>query len=244
MKWLILFVLFFLLVFDLKAQLSYSGNVVDALDKKYLEGVMVRLSQGSGTSVTNSRGYFSLKASAGDTLIFSYLGFLEMRVPAGEERFLFIELEDKARLLPTFEVKADAYAFRFKDGKLITIDPNAEEERVSTKGRVMAGPTGSPTGGFGIYGPISYFSKSARNAREYAKKQAWHARREGYYAVVDSDSVRQNLMVRHQLERSEWDQLIILYNERNLTHEFLDWSQERVYSNLDQFIDKEKNWIR
>lgn len=216
---------------------------MDALDKKYLEGVSVKISTSSEPVLTNSRGYFNVQATMGDTLVISYLGFLEQRMLLTRERFLFIELQDKARLLPTFEVRSEPYAFRFLNGKLMPIDPN-EPESLSRKGQITAGPTGSPTGGFAIYGPISYFSKKSRNAREYAKKQAWHARRSGYYEIVESDSVRQNLMVKHQLERSEWDQIIMNYNQRNLSHEFLDWSKDRVYASLDQFIDREKRWIR
>lgn len=243
MKYFLLFLLLFFLVFDLQAQLSYSGNVVDALDKKYLEGVMVRLQNGSATAVTNSRGYFNVKAHQGDTLIFSYLGFIEIRIPTEDERFLFIELQDEARLLPTFQVNAEPYAFRFKDGKLFVVDPD-EADSPLRNGKITAGPTRSVNGGFAIYGPISYFSKKSRNAREYAKKNAWHARREGYYAVVETDSIRQNLMVKHQLARSEWDEIIILYNQLNQGHEFLDWPQEKVYTALEEFIYREKEWVR
>ncbi|MHA7128568.1 carboxypeptidase-like regulatory domain-containing protein [Algoriphagus namhaensis] len=242
MKYLIGFLFCLLLSSEAFGQWTYSGNIVDALDKQYLEGVTVGIAKTQENSLTNNRGYFNLKAQLGDTLLISYPGFVTQKLVLTQERFLYIELQDEARLLPTFTVRSEASPFRFKDGKLYLVDPN-EAPRPSTKGQVTTGATGSPTGGFGIYGPISYFSKESKNAREYAKKKAWHARREGYYAVVESDSVRQNLMIKHQLSRQEWDKLLIRYNEGNLSHEFLDWPRDRVYTSLDVFLAREKNWI-
>lgn len=240
-KW-VLGLFFFLNAGLVFSQLSYSGNVIDATDKKYLEGVFVEIIGSTETDSTNTRGYFNLKARVGDTLKISYPGFIEQKISLTADRYLQIQIQDRARFLPTFEVKSEPYSFRFKDGKLTLRDPNEVIEK-SPKGQITAGPTGSPTGGFGIYGPISYFTKKARNEREYAKKQEWNNRRAGYYAVIESDSVRRNLMVKYQLSRAQWDKLVIRYNEGNLSHEFLDWPKDRVYAHFDSFITREKDWI-
>ena len=117
MKRISLLLFFFFCVVSLSAQRRYSGNVIDAWDKKYLEGVVV--SHPSGEKVkTNSRGYFSIPALQGDTLTFQFPGFLEKKMRLTADAFLFVELQDLARLLPTFQVKAEPYRFRFKDGKL------------------------------------------------------------------------------------------------------------------------------
>jgi len=224
------------------AQLTYSGNVMDANDKKYLEGVFLEVVGSKENDSTNTRGYFNLRAAVGDTLKITYPGFLDQKILLTGDRYLQIQIQDRARFLPTFEVKAEPYAFRFKDGKLSIIDPNEVQEK-SPKGQVTAGPSGSPTGGFVVYGAISYFTKKAREAREYAKKQEWNKRRAGYYAIIESDSVRRNLMVKFQLDRSQWDKLIIRYNEGNAHHEFLDWPMDRVYAHFNSFISREKDWI-
>lgn len=244
MKFRLLIILYFAFVPAILAQRTYSGNVLDATDKKYLEGVSVGVIGKEITSITNSRGYFSVKGIIGDTLRVSFPGFVEQKLVLGDETFLMLQLQDKARFLPTFEVKTEPYAFRFKDGKLTLIDPD-EERAPSTKGGITAGYLDSPnaTGGVAIAGVLSSLTKRARQEREYQRKQEWMRRRSGYYAVVESDSVRQNLMVKYQLQRSDWDRMIIRFNEGNAYHEFLDWSKERVYATLSEFIDRERRWI-
>lgn len=224
------------------AQSSYSGNVLDATDKRYMEGVEVSVVAKDQTTTTNSRGYFNLQASLGDTLIFRFPGFIEQKIRLTEDRFLLVQIQDRARLLPTFEVRGEPYAFRFKDGKLILIDPN-EKTEPSKKGEVSVGTGTSMGGGLTIYGPISYFSKRARQEREYQKKQEILSRRQGYLAVVDSDSVRTILMNDHQINRNTWDKIIVRFNEANIEHQFLDWSKEKVYARLSEFIRQEKDWV-
>jgi hypothetical protein len=216
--------------------------VLDANDKKYLEGVSVEVIGTDQLQTTNARGYFSVQGESGDTLRLSFPGFLEQKIVLAEETFLMVQIQDRARLLPTFEVKSEPYAFRFKDGKLTLIDPDEEKDR-STKGGISAGYLNSPSGGIAIAGVLSSLTKRAKQEREYQKKQEWMRRRAGYYAVIESDSVRQNLMVKYQLERSDWDRIIIRFNEGNSYHEFLDWSEERVYTTLSEFINRESNWI-
>lgn len=244
MKFRVLVFLYFAFLPALLAQRSYSGNVLDANDKKYLEGVSVEVIGTDQLQTTNIRGYFSVKGSIGDTLRLSFPGFLEQKIVLAEETFLMLQIQDRARLLPTFEVKSEPYAFRFKDGKLTLIDPD-EEKAPSTKGGISAGYLDSPnaTGGIAIAGVLSSLTKRAKQEREYQKKLEWDRRRSGYYAVIESDSVRQNLMVKYQLERSDWDRMIIRFNEGNAYHEFLDWSKDRVYATLSEFIKRERNWI-
>ncbi|MBN7816545.1 carboxypeptidase-like regulatory domain-containing protein [Algoriphagus pacificus] len=237
------FILFFFLISRLAfPQVSYSGNILDANDMSYLEGVSVSVLGKSSSDSTNTRGYFNVKASEGDTLLISFPGFIEQRFALAEERYLQIQIQDRARLLPTFEVNAEPYSFRFKDGKLTLVDPNEEKSLASNKGQVTAGYRDSPEGGVAIYGPISYFSKKSRNAREYAKKLEYLKRREGYLRIIDSDSIKTILTEDYRLDKGEWDPLIIKFNQMHAHHEFLDWSSEKVYARLREFIEWEKDW--
>ncbi len=241
MKTFFSLLIYFLLGNSALAQVTYSGNVLDATDKSYLEGVTVSIKGREEKITTNSRGYFNLQASKGDTIQFSFPGFLSQKFALSDERFLTIQIQDRARLLPTFEVKAEPYSFRFKDGKLTLRDPN-EPEPEDKSGEVTVG-FDNPNGGATIYGAISYFTRKAKNAREYKKKQAWHARRTGYYEVIESDSIRKSLMVKHDLDRKKWDKIVIRFNEGNNDHQFLDWSSKQVYAKLDSFINQEKDWV-
>jgi hypothetical protein len=241
MKSFFLTISFILLSKIALGQASYSGNVLDANDKKYLEGVFVEVIGKDESDSTNIRGYFNVVAQTGDTLRISYPGFIEQKLVLSSERFLQVQIQDRARLLPTFEVKAEPYSFRFKDGKLILVDPN-EEKAASSKGQITAGFRDSPEGGIAIAGAISYFTKKSRNAREYAKKQEYLKRREGYLKIIDSDSVKSVLEEDYRISKEEWDPLIIKFNQMHSHHEFLDWSSDRVYARLREFIEWEKDW--
>jgi hypothetical protein len=236
MKQLILLFLVFFSVVTASAQRRYSGNVIDAWDKKYLEGVLVRSSFQEKTS-TNARGYFSINATVGDTLRLSFPGFLETKIVLTEEQFLFIELQDLARLLPTFQVKADPYRFRFKDGKLyLSEDEPVLEKRLSQQVSLGALDRNSPAPGFVISGPISYFSKRNRQLRAYEERMNWERQRAGYLEVIDADSVRIELMQQYRLDRKKWDEMILRFNTFHAAHEFLGWSKERVLASLKEFF--------
>lgn len=236
MKRISLLLFFFFCVVSLSAQRRYSGNVIDAWDKKYLEGVVV--SHPSGEKViTNSRGYFSIPAFQGDTLTFQFSGFLEKKMILTADAFLFVELQDLARLLPTFQVKAEPYRFRFKDGKLyLSEDEPVVEKPLSQQVGFGATDLTSPTPGFSIYGPISYFTKRNRELRAYEKRLDWERQRVGYLEVIDADSVRTELMQQYGLDRKKWDELILRFNTFHAAHEFLGWPKERVLAALKEFF--------
>ena len=236
MKRIFLLLFFFFWVVSLSAQRKYSGNVIDAWDKKYLEGVVVSNPSGEKIS-TNARGYFSIPALQGDTLIFQFPGFLEKKMPLTADAFLFVELQDLARLLPTFQVKAEPYRFRFKDGKLyLSEDEPVAEKRLSQQVGMGAIDPTSATPGFAIYGPISYFSKRNRQLRAYEERMNWERQRVGYLEVIDSDSVRIELMQQYGLDRKKWDEFILRFNTFHAAHEFLGWSKERVLAALKEFF--------
>lgn len=236
MKVPVFLIVFFLFPFSAIAQTSYSGNVLDAFDKKYLEGVTVTLPEKESV-MTNSRGYFSIVGNVGDTLLLSFPGFIDHRVILGSDRFLLLQIQDKARLLPTFQVEAEPYKFRFKDGKLYLAEDEPQKEK-SLSHEVSAGPSQSAdlTPGFAVYGVLSSLTKRNRELRKYEERLDWIKRRQGYLEVIDSDSIRTELMATYQLEREHWDEMIIRFNEFHLEHEFLDWPKDRVIASLKEFI--------
>lgn len=229
-------IIFFSTVFCANGQTSFSGNVLDAFDKKYLEGVTVSI-VGKDQTVTNSRGYFSLKGEEGDTLRLSFPGFIDHRLVLGQDRFLLLQIQDEARLLPTFQVEAEPYRFRFKDGKLyLAEDEPALERRLSTGVSASAEPNANLTPNFAIYGVLSSLTKRNRELRKYEEKLEWIKRREGYLEVIDSDSIRTELMDSYHLDRDDWDEMIVRFNAFHLEHEFLDWPKDRVVASLKEFI--------
>lgn len=234
MKTKVVFLLAFFLL-EIAYSQTYSGNVIDSYDKKHLEGVTISL-RGKEVTRTNARGYFSVEATLGDTLYLNFPGFLERKVVLEKERFLLLEIQDRARLLPTFQVNAEPFRFRFKDGKLILIEDETVEEKPFAQQAVGGSDKYSLNPNFSIYGSISYFTRRNRQLRQYDQFLAWEKRREGYLAVVDSDSIRNDLMTRYNLDRNDWDQMIIEFNQFHQNHEFLDWPKERVQGTLEEFI--------
>lgn len=242
MKVPVLLVGFFSLAFSALGQASYSGNVLDSFDKKYLEGVTVSI-KNKGSVLTNSRGHFSIQGMLGDTLSLSFPGFYDHQVILSADRFLLIQIQDRARLLPTFQVNAEPYRFRFKDGKLYLSEDETEQEKSLSQKVSMGLGTSDGSPGVAIYGAISYFTRRNTQLRQYAKQLEWLSRRQGYLEVIDSDSIRTELMAAYELNREQWDQIIIRFNEFHLQHEFLDWPAERVLTSLKEFIRIESYFI-
>jgi hypothetical protein len=236
MKVSVFLILFFSVIFCANGQSSFSGNVLDAFDKKYLEGVTVSIS-GKASVLTNERGHFSLKGEEGDTLRLSFPGFVDHQLVLGSERFLLLQIQDRARLLPTFQVEAEPYRFRFKDGKLYLAEDEPEQARKLSHG-VIAGAAQNAdlTPGFAVYGVLSSLTKRNRQLRQYEERLDWIQRRQGYLEVIDSDSLRTELIETYQLTRETWDDLIMRFNTFHLEHEFLDWPKDRVESSLREFI--------
>ncbi|NVJ85530.1 MAG: hypothetical protein HWE15_04450 [Algoriphagus sp.] len=232
----------FLLAYSIAsfAQTTYSGNILDSQDKGFLEDVSVISLQNNEEVLTNSRGYFSLKSIPGDTLLITFPGFISQRIVLEEERFITIELQDKARFLPTFEVRDNSYSYRFKDGRLV-LRENDEAALPSRKGEAIAGTL--PEGGMAFSGVISYFTKKARLAREYEKKKVWHSRREGYYKIIESDSIRSGLMEKYRIGPARWDELVIQFNQFHQSHEFLDWTEAKVMKSLEEFVEIESSFL-
>ncbi|GAB2497326.1 peptidase associated/transthyretin-like domain-containing protein [Algoriphagus taiwanensis] len=216
-------------------QVTYSGNVIDAIDKKYMKGVEVRVGNREPV-ITNERGHFSLKANAGDTLKINFPGFVAKRLVLGLERILLIEIQDQARLLPTFEVRSELFRYRFQDGRLVLVKDEPEGEKPLSRQATTASDKSSLYPNFSIYGPISYFTRRNRQLRKYEEKLDTERRRAGYLAVIDSDSIRRSLMEKYQMDRKSWDEMIIRFNEFHRAHQFLDWSSQRVLAQLSEFI--------
>ncbi len=236
MKAAVFLVVFFSTVFCANGQTGFSGNVLDAFDKKYLEGVTVSIA-GKGQTTTNSRGYFSLKGEEGDTLRLSFPGFITHQLVLGEDRFLLLQIQDEARLLPTFQVEAEPYRFRFKDGKLYLAEDEPElVKRLSTGVSAGAAQNADLTPGFAVYGVLSSLTKRNRELRRYEERLEWIKRRQGYLEVIDSESIRTELMESYRLDREAWDGMVIRFNAFHLEHEFLDWPKDRVAASLREFI--------
>lgn len=98
-----------LLCFGLKAamaQAQISGKVLSADDGQPLPGVTVKIKGNSVGTQTNLLGSYTVKASTGQTLVFSYLGFVTQEIVVGTAPVIDVKLTSSAESLNEVVVTA------------------------------------------------------------------------------------------------------------------------------------------
>ena len=94
MKALFTFFLIVLSVISVMAQQrTITGNVTDSEDGTSLIGANVVISGTTSGTVTDADGHFSIQASPGDVLVFSYVGYLAQEVEVADQTVINIRLE-------------------------------------------------------------------------------------------------------------------------------------------------------
>lgn len=215
-----------------------TGNVIDGLDRNFLEKVLVINLQRGDSSTTNERGYFRVRAQQGDSLIFLRPYFVPKALVVGPEKHILVQVYLDGRTLPRFDLYADQIIVPFRAGNLSTM--RALSNRPVGPGKVYAGTNNNQSlqPGLTLDGPISYFMKSERQKRAYAKKLAFLARQQDYLDLIQSDSVMQALKYEYRLSDKDLDDLIIEFNLLNINHQFLDMNWEQVEKMLTDFLER------
>lgn len=215
-----------------------TGNIIDGLDKNFLDKVWVVNLQTKDSSQTNERGYFRVLGNKGDSLLISRNYYIPRTLIVGEDRHVLTEIFLDARTLPRFDLYGDRMVIPFNAGNLSNMV--SLSDRAAGPGKIYGG-TSEQNGmmpGFTLDGPISYFMRSERQKREYARKLAFMARQKDYLDLIQSDSVMQALKFEYNLTDKDLDDLIIEFNLLNLDHQFLDMETERVQKMLTDFLDQ------
>ncbi|MCB9037877.1 MAG: SusC/RagA family TonB-linked outer membrane protein [Lewinellaceae bacterium] len=107
MNRIILLALAILLSLVAQAQVkTISGTVVDAKDALPLIGVNVAVKGQQRGAVTDSDGKYALEASAGDSLLFSYIGYSSQSIVVGGEDIVDVVLAEEGALLDQVVVTA------------------------------------------------------------------------------------------------------------------------------------------
>lgn len=215
-----------------------TGNVLDGLDRNFLDKVLVVNLQNGDSSITNERGYFRVRAQEGDSLVFLRYFFIPKAHVVGSEKHILVEVFLDGRTLPRFDLYAEEIVIPFRAGNLSTM--RALSDRPAGPGKVYAGTSNNQSlqPGLTLDGPISYFMKSERQKRAYAKKLAFLARQKDYLDLIQSDSVMQALKYEYRLSDKDLDDLIIEFNLLNIDHQFLDMNWEQVEKMLTDFLER------
>lgn len=215
-----------------------TGNVVEGMDRNFLEKVWVINLNNQDSVITNERGYFRVKGQRGDSLLFRRDYYIPKKLAVGEDTHLFTDLYLDARTLPMFDLYGERLVIPFKVGNQSTMRSLGDRE--TGPGKVYMGLSNNENlqPGLTLDGPISYFMKSERQKRQYARKLAFLARQQDYLDLIQSDSVMQVLKMEYNLTDRDMDDLIIEFNLANLDHQFLDMNWERVEKMLTDFLDQ------
>lgn len=80
-------------------QQTITGTVTSATDNAPLSGVSVAVKGTSRGAATDDVGRYSILASAGETLVFSYLGYISQEITVGQNATINIQLQDDAESL-------------------------------------------------------------------------------------------------------------------------------------------------
>lgn len=78
---------------------TISGVVTSSTDGEALIGVSVRVKETSNGTITDFNGKYSLNVRSGETLIFSYIGYLEQEIKVGNQSTINVVLNEDANEL-------------------------------------------------------------------------------------------------------------------------------------------------
>jgi hypothetical protein len=235
--WLLSTIILFLMTTHRAQSQSITGNVIDGMDRGFLEKVWVINLSNRDSSMTNERGYFKVKGVKGDSLYFYRSSFIPKKLIVGNDTHILTDIYLDARMLPRFDVYGEPIVIPFRAGNVSSM--SGLSDRPAGPGKIYRGVSGNDglSPGFTIDGPISYFMKSERQKREYARKLAFMARQEDYLKLIQSDSLMQALKREYTLTDKDMDDLIIEFNLANIHHQFLDMQYERVERLLIDFLE-------
>jgi hypothetical protein len=221
-----------------------TGNVLDGLDKAFLDKVWVINLQNNDSSLTNERGYFRVKASKGDTILVSKNYYISKILITGEEKHILTDIYLDARTLPRFDLYGEKFVIPFRVGNQSTM--RGLTDGPAGPGKIYTGLANNPglQPGLTLDGPISYFMKSERQKRQYARKLAFLASQEDYLMLIQSDSVMAALKYEYNLTDEDLDGLIIEFNLQNIDHQFVGMEWERVEKLLLDFLDNRAGYKR
>lgn len=106
-----------------QAQQTITGTVTDAKDGTTLVGATVQIKGTTRGTITDTEGKYSIEAAQGETLVFSFIGYIKQEVPLTGQETVNVALEPKTETLG--EVVVIGYGTQKKDdntGSVTAID--------------------------------------------------------------------------------------------------------------------------
>lgn len=204
--------------FSALAQYRIRGIVTDD------EGIAVgfchvyNISMGTG-KVADMKGRFEVLARKDDTIRFSYVGYQTVELEISSihlVNYMKVIMQEDSILLPSITIYADPYYKVplnikgdpiFIPGVSVT-KPRTEIKPGTISWGVSPGLGGIPSGGATIMGPITYFSRDAREERKAEELFAEDMRTISYQIFIAEDSVKQQLCTLYDINGAQYDTVL------------------------------------
>ena len=197
------------------AQIVLSGMVADSASMQALPMVnLVSTKTGKGTA-TDLRGGFQISLSAGDSIIFSRVGYHSKTLPVNEVRKLVIVfLKEEHRILNPVEIRSGAKLYWLPE-----IPPESawKNPTQGTRFTDVPGFQGVQTFGPGYMfrGLLSRCSRDEKEKRKLARVREENYLARDYVSIVNDPDVKGKIMEEHQLSEEQYYDLLALFNKTN-----------------------------
>lgn len=194
-------------------QIALTGMVADSATMEPLPNVnIVSKKTGRGT-ISDIRGSFSMRASQGDSIIFSRVGYRSKILPVSEVRELVVVvLKEEQRMLETVEI-LDATGPSWLP-KLPPENPwqnRASDRRFSETPGFQGVQTFGP--GYVFKDVFSRMSKSEKEKRKLVEVMEDNYGVSDYVNLVNSPEVKGKVMDDYDLTEDEYYNLLAKFNE-------------------------------
>ncbi len=242
MKYVVLIIFLIGCFYQLSAQQYIEGIIVDHEENPlgFAHATNHSLNMGK---VSSMNGKFNLLARKGDSISFSFVGFMKETLVVESVHlvnYLKITLTEDSLLLPSITIYSDPY---FK----VPFNYQAESMDIglakSDKDPIKPGSIGpGESGGVGLtlYGPITAFSKDAREQRKYG--DAIETSSETYYfdRYIENDTVKTRLCEIYGIDSTTYDRIMVSLNHQypqiqtlNKPEEIWNWLLEHFHQVLN-----------
>lgn len=188
------------------------GIVTDSDNDESLVGVHVFARVAHEGSVSDARGKFQMMVDPEDTLIVTIVGYERQVIPMAYFREksidLLIRMDQQVIVLPEITITGQqdiSYLYRKDQNplKIYSYKPPADHPDLDV-------PAGSLD-----YGPLSRWSKEAKEKRKLLKVYQEAGKDRIYIQTVSSDSVRNVFFYRYGINEKEYNDFIIFLNSYN-----------------------------
>ncbi|XOV94657.1 MAG: carboxypeptidase-like regulatory domain-containing protein [Bacteroidota bacterium] len=211
MKYAVLTSIFLLNYNLLLAQQSIEGIIVDPDENPIGLAHVTNTSLNLG-KVSTMNGRFNLLVRRGDTISISYVGYNTETFEVESihmANYLKITLTEDSLLLPSITIYSDPYfkvPFKYQPQSMDVGIPRSDKEPI--KPGSIRGPAGDGVG-FTLYGPISAFSKDAREQRKYQDAVSTTSETQYYDRYIETDSVKNKLCKIYHINSETYDRIIV-----------------------------------